>query len=74
MVNTPIGEGMVNFPQFFQRIKDYGIRVPISVHFEYPLPSEDDSLSPEEKRKQTIAVMKKDVDTLRGYMAEAGLG
>ena len=74
VVNTPLGEGMVDFPQFFQRIKDYGIRVPISVHFEYPLPSEDDSLSPEEKRKQTIAVMKKDVDTLRGYLAEAGLG
>ena len=37
VVNTPIGEGMVNFKRYFRLLKDYGIRVPASLHLEYPL-------------------------------------
>lgn len=71
--NTPLGEGMVDFPAFFQKVKEMNIRVPISVHFEYQMPEKDESLSESEKVKQTVAVMKKDVDALRGYLSEAGL-
>ncbi|MEM9832682.1 MAG: sugar phosphate isomerase/epimerase family protein [Bacteroidota bacterium] len=71
--NTPLGEGMVDFPAFFQKVKEMNIRVPISVHFEYEMPEKDESLSESEKVKQTIAVMKKDVDTLRSYLSDAKL-
>ncbi len=71
--NTPLGEGMVDFPAFFQQVKELQIQVPISLHFEYEMPEEDDSLSESEKVKQTIAVMRKDVNTLRGYISDAGL-
>lgn len=37
VVDCPIGEGMVDFTSFFRLIKDYGIEVPVSLHFEYPL-------------------------------------
>lgn len=71
--NTPLGEGMVDFPAFFQKVKEMNIRVPISVHFEYEMPEKDESLSESEKVKKTVAVMKKDVDALKGYLSDAGL-
>lgn len=71
--NTPLGEGMVDFPAFFQKVKEMNIRVPISVHFEYEMPEKDESLSESEKVKQTVSVMKKDVDALKGYLSEAKL-
>ncbi|MEQ9437531.1 MAG: sugar phosphate isomerase/epimerase family protein [Cyclobacteriaceae bacterium] len=71
--DTPLGEGMVDFPAYFQKVKELGVAVPISVHFEYKMPEEDNSLSEAQKVKQTIAVMKKDVHTLQGYLSDAGL-
>ncbi|MGD1890621.1 MAG: sugar phosphate isomerase/epimerase family protein [Cyclobacteriaceae bacterium] len=71
--NTPLGEGMVDFPAFFQKVKELQIQAPISLHFEYEMPEEDDSLSEAEKVKQTITVMQKDVNALRGYISDAGL-
>ncbi len=37
IVNVPIGEGMVDFPAYFKQLKSLGIRVPVSMHVEYPL-------------------------------------
>lgn len=73
VVNTPIGEGMVDFPAYFDYLKFYGIALPISVHYEYEMPESDPSLNEIEKRKKTAEVMKKDLDALKGYMAKAGL-
>ncbi|MEQ6118389.1 TIM barrel protein [Reichenbachiella sp. MALMAid0571] len=36
-VDTPIGEGMVDFKTYFGLLKKYEINVPVSLHFEYPL-------------------------------------
>ena len=36
-VSVPIGEGMVDFKKYFRMLKDFNIRVPASIHFEYPL-------------------------------------
>lgn len=71
--NTPIGEGMVDFPAFFQKVKELGIKAPISLHFEYDMPEKDELLSESEKVKQTITVMKRDVNSLRTYLSDAGL-
>lgn len=73
IINTPLGEGMVDFPEFFALIKAYGITAPISVHYEYKMPEHNQALSESQKRKETIVVMKKDVNTLKGYLKEAGL-
>lgn len=40
-VNTPIGEGMVDFTTYFGLLKKYKINVPVSLHFEYPLGGAD---------------------------------
>ena len=73
VVNVPLGEGMVDFPRYFKLLKQYDIRCPISVHFEYEMPEQREDLSEEERLAQTITVMKKDVDTLKQYLSEADL-
>ncbi|MFP4093330.1 MAG: sugar phosphate isomerase/epimerase family protein [Cyclobacteriaceae bacterium] len=73
VVNTPIGDGMVNFPAYFKQLKALNVTAPVSVHFEYPMPEEDDNLSEKQKLEQTQMVMKKDLDKIRQYMKEAGL-
>ncbi|MCM4170116.1 sugar phosphate isomerase/epimerase [Arenibacter sp. TNZ] len=36
-INTPLGEGMVDFDRYFALLKKYKINVPISLHLEYDL-------------------------------------
>ena len=69
----PLGEGMVDFPRYFKLLREYDIRCPISVHFEYEMPEQQEGLSEAERLDQTVAVMQKDLDTLKGYLSEAGL-
>jgi sugar phosphate isomerase/epimerase len=61
---TPVGEGMVHFQQFFSMVADARFDGPVQIHFEYPL-----SDVPE----QVYEAMKRDLGTLRGYLAQAGL-
>jgi L-ribulose-5-phosphate 3-epimerase len=69
--NMPVGEGMVDFRSYFQMVKELNITGPISLHYEYPvLTEEEKSLSHAEKKKKTIAVMRKDVLTLRKLLEE----
>ncbi|MFS4466694.1 sugar phosphate isomerase/epimerase family protein [Maribacter sp. 2210JD10-5] len=37
LMNVPIGEGMVNFHEYFKMLKKHKINVPVSMHFEYDL-------------------------------------
>ena len=36
-VNTPIGEGMVDFDKYFKLLKKYRLKPPVSLHLEYDL-------------------------------------
>jgi len=72
--DTPLGDGMVDFPSYFKLIKKFGIRGTITVHFEYPLTEQPDSMLPVgETMNQVKAKMKKDLATLRNFIAEAGI-
>jgi len=74
VINTPIGEGMVEFPRFFQIIKELKIGGPISMHFEYPLTDKPmKEMDPKIAKKQVAAAMKKDLMTVHKYLKEAGL-
>jgi sugar phosphate isomerase/epimerase len=61
---TPIGEGMVHWPEFWSMVKQAGFDGPLQVHFEYPLP---------EAREGTYAAMKRDLAALRAQLAKAAL-
>jgi sugar phosphate isomerase/epimerase len=71
---TPLGEGMVKLPQFFEMLAQSGFDGPLQLHFEYPLGGADGG---KEKlsipREQVFAAMKLDLQELRGYLGKAGL-
>lgn len=72
LINTPIGDGMVDFKRFFRMLKDYQIKVPVSMHCEY-------DLGGAEKGNREISVypsvvfdaMKKDLNKIQELWREA---
>ncbi|RAJ94373.1 sugar phosphate isomerase/epimerase [Larkinella arboricola] len=73
-VSVPLGQGMVDFPAYFALLKQLNVRVPISLHLEYPLGGADqgkrDITIPREKVYQA---MQTDLQTLRAMLKKAGL-
>lgn len=68
--NVPLGEGMVNFKAFFQKVKELNIHVPITLHLEYELLSKgQEALPVKEKQQIVLDKLKKDVQTLKGFIA-----
>jgi sugar phosphate isomerase/epimerase len=70
----PVGEGMVNFPEFFSMVAKSGFSGPLQVHYEFPLGGAESgkteiNIAPE----KVFAAMKKDLVALRGMMQQAGL-
>ncbi|MGB5556138.1 MAG: TIM barrel protein [Flavobacteriaceae bacterium] len=53
-INTPLGEGMVDFDRYFKLLKKYEINVPVSLHLEYDLGGADHGAT-------TITIDQKDV-------------
>jgi len=65
-VNTPLGEGMVDFNRYFSLLKKYEINVPVSLHFEYELGgAEHGAKEITIDKKEVFAQMKKDLTLLR---------
>jgi sugar phosphate isomerase/epimerase len=70
----PLGEGMVRFPQFFSMVKEAHFDGPVQLHFEYPLGGADGGKKTLTiPREQVFAAMRRDLTTLRGHMAAAGV-
>ncbi len=71
---VPLGEGMVDFKKYFGLIKQYNIKGPLSIHLEYPLGGADEGKKQITiPKEQVLTAMKKDLQTLRGMLKEAGL-
>ena len=72
---TPIGDGMVKFPQFFKMLAARpDFRGPLQVHYEYPLGgAESGKTELTMSEAEIFTAMKRDLAKLRGYMKEAGL-
>jgi sugar phosphate isomerase/epimerase len=66
IISVPLGEGIVNFGEFFALIRELGLDVPLSLHIEYPFFEKDqENLSLLEKQKIIVRKLKKDVDFIR---------
>jgi len=69
VVNVPLGQGMVDFPALFKTLNQAGLRVPISLHLEYPLGGADQgSRTLTIPRQQVYKAMETDLATLRRYL------
>lgn len=72
--SCPLGEGMVDFNKYFAMVKAMNLAGPITMHFEYPIfETSEENASISAKTQKVIAVMQKDLQTLRGMMEKAGL-
>jgi L-ribulose-5-phosphate 3-epimerase len=71
-VNTPIGEGMVDFKSFFQLLKKYNIQVPVSLHLEYPIGGAEHGATKLSGDKQIVFnAMKKDLQKIQEMWQDA---
>src|SRR5260370_6122626 len=68
-----LGKGMVDFQQFFQMIKAGGFSGPLQLHMEYPELGGANEGHKEFTipKDRLIAIMKRDLDLLRGMLREA---
>jgi sugar phosphate isomerase/epimerase len=72
--SVPLGEGMVDYKKYFGLLKQNNISGPISVHYEYPLGGAEVGANElTMNKKDVISVMRKDLTTLKKYLAEANL-
>ncbi len=63
--NVPLGDGMVDFKRYFDRVGRLDIQGPVSLHYEYDLPHEGTLSRSERVKKETIEVMKRDLSRLK---------
>jgi sugar phosphate isomerase/epimerase len=71
---TPLGQGMVRLPKFFSLLAETAFDGPVQLHFEYPLGGADAGkrqLTIE--RQQVFSAMRRDLQSLRTRLDEAGL-
>jgi sugar phosphate isomerase/epimerase len=70
----PIGEGMVKLPQFFGMVAQTPFEGPLQIHYEYPRGGANNGTRTLTIPKETVlAAMKKDLERVRGMLAQAGL-
>ncbi|UXX79883.1 sugar phosphate isomerase/epimerase [Reichenbachiella carrageenanivorans] len=66
IVNVPIGEGMVDFNSYFQLLKSFGLKPPVSLHLEYPLGGAEKGLPDISVDQQVVFdAMKKDLTAIQ---------
>jgi len=71
---TPIGQGMVRFPQFFGMVAEAGFAGPLQIHYEYELGGANNGKTEiTMPREEVFSAMKKDLLKVRGYLGQAGL-
>ncbi len=71
-VNTPIGEGQVDFKKYFGLLKKYGIAVPAILHLEYKLGGAENGCTRLSiSQKQVFNAMEKDLTAIRTLWAAA---
>ena len=66
ITDIPIGEGVVDFKNFFKLLKQYKINVPVTLHTEYPLGGAEHGAKELTCNKQVVFnAMKKDLQKVR---------
>ncbi len=74
IINTPVGEGMVDFSKYFQMVRELNLGGPITMHFEYPMTDRpEEEMDVKTVRLQVMKAMKKDLNALKDMLKNAGL-
>jgi L-ribulose-5-phosphate 3-epimerase len=71
---VPLGEGMIDFKRYFKLVKEFNLRGPLSMHYEYPLGGiENGATKLTMKREEVLAAMKRDLVALKQLLRDAEL-
>ena len=71
-INTPIGQGMIDFSRYFRMLKDTGLDYPVSLHLEYDLGgAEKGKTEPTMPQSEVLNAIKQDVETIKRVWSEA---
>ena len=71
---VPLGEGLVDYKSYLNSLKLYGINVPISMHYEYPLGgAEHGGTSLTIDRNDVIKSMQTDLNNFKVMLRTAGV-
>jgi len=74
VIDTPVGEGMVDFKKYFSLLKPLWKGGPVTMHFEYEMTDRPEKeMTKPEIKKQVMPAMTKDLKELKNFMREAGL-
>ena len=69
-----MGIGMVDYPTFFETVKEFNLYVPVTLHLEYQMPHQIyENASHVVKKNKEIEVYKHDLDVTKKSMEKAGL-
>ena len=72
VINTPIGEGMVDFDKFFKLLKKFKLKPPVSLHLEYSLGGAEKGYSSiSVDKKMVFDAMTKDLKAIHKLWKEA---
>ncbi|MBB6109877.1 Sugar phosphate isomerase/epimerase [Mucilaginibacter lappiensis] len=72
--SVPLGEGMVDFKNYFEVVKQQGIGGPMSLHCEYELGgAQDGAKQLTISKQQFTTAVQKDLSTLRGWLKDHAL-
>ncbi|MFN0110400.1 MAG: sugar phosphate isomerase/epimerase family protein [Blastocatellia bacterium] len=66
IVNCPLGEGMVNWKQYFKLLREANFHGPVSLHLEYDVPGTTAAA----KEENTIAAIQRDLQFLKAVISE----
>jgi sugar phosphate isomerase/epimerase len=73
VMNTPLGEGTVDFVELFRLLGQLGVRVPMTLHLEYPLGGAESGAGELEGPPEVVyEAMARDLAAVRRLWAEAG--
>lgn len=67
IVNCPLGEGMVDWKQYFKLLRQTNFHGPVSLHLEYDIPGATAAA----KEENTIVAVQRDLQFLKAGIAEA---
>jgi L-ribulose-5-phosphate 3-epimerase UlaE len=71
---VPFGEGMIDFRKYLGQLKEFQIRGPFSMHFEYPLGgAESGARQLTIKKDEVLGAMKRDLTRFKEELVKAGL-
>jgi sugar phosphate isomerase/epimerase len=69
--SVPLGTGVVDYKQYFNLRRKHGVYGPLSIHYEFDLEGDDETLSGKERIKKIFPSIRREVEVLKTLIKES---